>query len=483
MSRVAWIVAVSLVLILYLSGLSGMGLVGPDEPRYASIGREMARSGDWVTPRLWGEAWFEKPALLYWMTAAAFRLGLGEELAPRIPVALLSVAFLAFFFFIIREKFGQSAASYGTAALATSAGWLGYSHVAVFDLPLAATFGAAMLLSLNWIESGDARRLPAASALLGAAVLSKGLAPLVLTLPLLWCGRRRIRDLTTARVVGAFLVVAAPWYVACWWNNGTPFVMKFFVEHHLGRFVSTALQHAQPFWFYAWVLPGAIFPWTPAATGLFRRSFYGDSKRRFLLGWVLWCFVFFSLSTNKLPSYVLPSIPAAAALIGVALAEQRNARWTLAFVAAGLAVVGPLSGVLPQALAGGISRAAIPPFDWRWLWPLPAAAAIWVLEDRGFRFMALAALTFVLAGGILFLKARAIPAIDAAYSARPLWEEIERSGGARDVCVAELHRGWRYGLNYYSVAPLPDCSAAPLRREIRQAAGGVPYLALAPGGK
>ena len=58
---------------LFFLGLGSIGFVGPDEPRYASIAREMARSGDWITPRLWGEPWFEKPPLLYWMSAAAFR--------------------------------------------------------------------------------------------------------------------------------------------------------------------------------------------------------------------------------------------------------------------------------------------------------------------------------------------------------------------------------------------------------------------------
>ncbi|MSV28952.1 MAG: glycosyltransferase family 39 protein, partial [Bryobacterales bacterium] len=478
MSRVAWIVAVSLVLAVYLSGLTGMGLVGPDEPRYASIGREMARSGDWVTPRLWGEPWFEKPALLYWMTASALRIGIEGELAARLPVALLSVAFLALFFFILREKFGERAAWYGSVTLATSAGWLGYSHVAVFDLPLAATFGAAMLLSLDWIESGNTRRLPAASALLGAATLAKGLAPLVLILPLLWCGRRRIRDLFAVPVIGAFLAVAVPWYAACWWANGTRFPMVFFVEHHLGRYVSSDLQHVQPFWYYAWVMPAALFPWTPAVAGLFRRAFYADPKRKFLLGWCLWSILFFSLSTNKLPSYVLPALPAAAALMGVALAEKRNARWTLAGVAAGLIVAGPLAGVLPQALAGGIGRAAIPAFEWHWLWPLPAAAVVWVLEDRGLRNGSLAVLACVLAAGIFLLKARAIPAIDAGYSARPVWREVERLGVARDVCVAGLHRGWRYGLNYYSIVPWPECTEAPQPSEIRQLPGRPPYLAV-----
>jgi 4-amino-4-deoxy-L-arabinose transferase-like glycosyltransferase len=477
MSRVAWIAAVLLVLAVYLSGLAAMGLAGPDEPRYVSVGREMARSGDWVTPRLWGEPWFEKPALLYWMTAAAFRLGLEGELAPRVPVALVSVAFLVFFFVTLRKQFGVRAAWYGSAALASSAGWLGYSHVAVFDLPLAATFGAAMLLALDWIESEDSRLLPAASAMLGAAVLAKGLAPLVLALPLVWCGRRRFRDLVDVRIIGAFLAVALPWYALCWQANGARFLTVFFVEHHFGRYVSPVLQHVQPPWYYAWVLPAALFPWTPALAGLFGRAFYNDRRRGFLLGWFVWCVVFFSFSTNKLPAYILPALPPAAALMGIALAESRNARWTLATVAAGVAVAGPLASILPQAVADGISRAAVPSFDWSWLWPLPAAAAVWALESRGRRDAALALLVSVIAAGTLHLKARALPAIDAGYSARPLWKEIERGGGARIACIAEVHRAWRYGLNFYAGEPLPECAAAPREREIRQSPGRPPYLA------
>ena len=100
------------LLVMYLLDLGGVGFLGPDEPRYASIGREMARSGDWITPRLDGEPWFEKPPLLYWMTGAAFHLGLGEEMAPRLPVALLSLLFLVFFHWFLRREFGAKAAWY-----------------------------------------------------------------------------------------------------------------------------------------------------------------------------------------------------------------------------------------------------------------------------------------------------------------------------------------------------------------------------------
>ena len=87
---------------LYLTSLTAMGMYSTDEPRYADIGRAMARTGDWITPHLWGQPWFEKPPLLYWMTAAGFRAGLGTDLAPRLPMALLSVAFLAFFWWRLR---------------------------------------------------------------------------------------------------------------------------------------------------------------------------------------------------------------------------------------------------------------------------------------------------------------------------------------------------------------------------------------------
>src|SRR5271169_5098846 len=88
---------------LFFHNLTGVGLLGPDEPRYASIGREMARSGDWLTPRLWGQPWFEKPPLVYWMTAAAFRAGLSEDLAPRLGVALLALGFLLFYWRSLRR--------------------------------------------------------------------------------------------------------------------------------------------------------------------------------------------------------------------------------------------------------------------------------------------------------------------------------------------------------------------------------------------
>ena len=470
MSRAPRITALAaLVWILYLFGLTRMGLAGPDEPRYASIGREMARSGDWITPRLWGEPWFEKPVLIYWMSGAGFRLGLPPELAVRLPVALVSIAFLVLYQRILARQAGPRAAWFATAILGTSAGWLAYSHVGATDLPMAAAFSAAMLLSLEWLERGESRRLPVAAAMLGAAVLAKGLVPLVLALPLMWAGRRRWRDLLRPSVLACFAAVALPWYLLCWIRNGTPFLRTFFWEHHFGRFASGALQHTQPFWFYVPVLLAALLPWTPVLALIRPPKIAADPRRRFLLAWLLFGLVFFSASANKLPGYLLPLLPAAAALAGIALAE-RGARGALAAVAVGLVAIPMGIRILPPALASGITRAGWPRPEWTWLAPLAMAAIVWRLEPR----KAVALLTAATAAGVLWLKIAVFPAIDTAVSARPIWREIEPHRD--DVCVAAMHRSWRYGLNFYSVTPLPDCSRDPKPWAVEQSPGRPPVL-------
>jgi 4-amino-4-deoxy-L-arabinose transferase-like glycosyltransferase len=331
-----------------------------------------------------------------------------------------------------------------------------------------------MLLSLDWIETGARRKLPLAAALLGVAVLAKGLAPLALSSPLLWCGRRHWRDLLRLPVVGAFLIVALPWYLLCYLRNGAVFLRTFFWEQHVERFVSGSLAHGQPFWFYLPVLAAALMPWTPALLLLARRALYRDARRRFLLLWLLFVLVFFSVSKNKLPGYLLPLAPAAAALMGIALAEARRARWVLPAAAVCLIAIPAVLPILPEALAAGISRAAWPAFQWTWLLPVALALGIYWLERQGQRVAALATMAVAATVGVVELKLTALPALDRAYSSRPLWREI---AARRDgVCVERMHRSWRYGLNYYSGTPLPDCAQSPEPLRVVQAPGQPPLL-------
>jgi 4-amino-4-deoxy-L-arabinose transferase-like glycosyltransferase len=300
--------------------------------------------------------------------------------------------------------------------------------------------------------------LPFSAAFLALAVLAKGLGPIALAIPL--AARRRFRDLLRPRVWLPFFVIALPWYVLCYLRNGRHFLDVFFVEQHFGRLASTTLGHAQPWWFYVPILAAGLLPWTALAPLLFRRA--SEPRRAFLLAWLIFGLVFFSIFLNKLPGYILPLLPAAAALMALALDEVRDARPWLVASALFLVAFPIAAQVLPGAVAVGLSRALHPHFEWTMLLPAAAAIAMWFVRGR---LTAVAVLAVCATAGVVYLKVSALPELDRAASARPLWHQIEPR--VDQACVASLQRDWRYGLNYYSVVPLPDCATSPKPLQIK----------------
>jgi 4-amino-4-deoxy-L-arabinose transferase-like glycosyltransferase len=412
---------------------------------------------------------------LYWTTAAGNLAGLGPDLAGRLPIALLSVAFLLLYHWCLKAEFGRRAALFATMVLATSAAWVAYSRVGVTDLPMAALFSAAMLLGLRWLSTGERRLLALAAFFLALAVLAKGLVPLALSLPLFWAGRKRLKDWRHLLPLAIFFLTAAPWYILCTLRNGPVFLNEFFWKHHFDRFSSGVGLHAQPFWYYLPVLVAGLFPWSPTMFALIRRGLYSDPGRRFLLLWLGFGFVFFSASAGKLPGYLLPLYPALAALVGVALDEMKNARWVLAASGLTLMLIPVIGNVLAGALAEGLSRAGIAG------WDLPIAigcavlgACVWWLEKSGRRSAAMAVLCAASVAGVFYISITALPEVDRQASARPLWREF--AADTTGVCVDNIHRNWRYGLNYYSVTPLPECGRSRWPLRIEQASGSPPVL-------
>ncbi len=454
------LLVIAALYLLYFHGMTAVGLHGPDEPRYAWIGRAMAESGDWITPRLWGEPWFEKPALLYWLIAAGFRAGLGDDAAPRFLLAVFSVGFLFVYFRLLREEFSVQAAGFATAILGTCAAWLAYSRTAVTDVPLSVSFALAMLLTMEWQRTGNPRRLQWAGAAMGFAILAKGLVPIVLAAPLVWFGRKRVLDLW--RFAAAALVVAAPWYALCTAANGVVFLEDFILKHHFSRFATSELQHVQPFWFYLPVLLGAIFPWTPLVALL--RAPRGEAGR-FLWAWVLFGFVFFSAAQNKLPGYLLPLLPALAALLGDALASrERGVRWALVTAGALVAFTPAILPALPEAISTG-SGNALPKVVW-WHGALPAGVAalvLYLLEARHGRTLATAVVALIVSAMAWRVVQDAFPAIDAEVSARSAWRAHKNNAGR--ICLEEPRRAFQYGMNYYFRQVVPDCEtdARPVR--------------------
>jgi 4-amino-4-deoxy-L-arabinose transferase len=442
------------LLLLYLLNLGGAGFLGPDEPRYASVGREMARSGDLVTPRLDGQPWFEKPPLLYWMVAAGHWLRLSEEWAARLPVALASVAFLLFFYSALERQFQARVALPATAILATSVGWLAYSVTALTDLPMSAALGAAMLITLF-----DTRPMPLlknrgwlAGALLGIAILAKGFVPVVLFAPLLLIARgKRIG------IIAGTILIAAPWHILCWTRNGSAFWDDYFWKQHVSRFFSPELQHVQPFWYYLPIVLAGSFPWTPLAGLLLTRKLYDDVRVRLLAGWVIYGLLFFSIARNKLPGYVLPLMPAIAIVLAVALDRVAKKEWWLAACAAALAVLPTAAMVLPDALVSGLSRAHVA-FVWEGLIFIAAAAGVWWLQWRGRRETAALAVALSAAAGLVYLKFLIFPVLDQRVSVRA----FVRENGARleSVCLEGVSRASEYGLTYYTGKNFPQCQEA-----------------------
>ena len=360
----------------------------------------------------------------------------------------MSVAFLIFFWWRLRSEWDERVAWFASAMLATSAGWLAYSHVAVTDLPLAALFSAAVLLSLPYAARGERALMPAAAACLGLAALDKGLVPLVLFLPVIAV---RWRDWFRPAPLAAFAVCALPWYILCTLRNGSEFLNVFFVQQQFGRFSSGALQHIQPFWFYVPAGLLLMFPWFPLL-GLAGRK-WADPRVRVLAYVAIFGFIFFSASVNKLPSYVLPLVPAVLVLCAIGLADRERAGWWLVAPIVLISALPMLPAVVAGSLARGLSSVRTT-FNWTEIAALVVVAlalgviASWQLS----RDVAFGLAAVLIASGLLWFEQRTFPLIDRLASARPQWQVYHLK------CDPGETRNLAYGLYYYSESKLPDCS-------------------------
>jgi len=455
-------------------------VLGPDEPRYAAIGLAMAHTGQLITPKLWGSPWFEKPPLLYWMAAAGNLTGLNPELSARLPVALLSLAFLATAFFLLRAEFGGEAAAVSIALLATCAGWMTESQLCVTDLPLAVCFSLAVFLALPLLRANRAPphvplKFLAIGASIGLATLAKGLVPIALSVPFLWFLRRYWRDWWLA--VLAFGCVALPWYLAVYRQNGYPFIEEFFLKHHFARLYSPSLQHVQPPYYYLPVLLAGLFPWTPLLGLLTLRPAKWDQRRSFLAVICGFGFLFFSAPVNKLPGYLLPLFPSLFVLIGAQF-ETRGivalSRAWLFSCALLIATLPLLAQELPPSLsAGRISVVALKHIT-RVEWFYVALPVVVVFLAR--RYWAGLLLVLCIVSGGIYLKARAYPVLDKQVSARQLWKQVKPVSD--EVCEDWANRDFVYGLSFYRGSLIPSCGDRKFKYRLLSHGHGPPALEL-----
>ena len=319
--------------IVFFCGLDRIGLLGPDEPRYAEVAREMFASGDYISPRLCGCLWLEKPALLYWMAAGSYHLLGVSEYAARLPSALAATAAVFSLLWALRRSGLTRVAATAAVVLATSAIFIGYARAATPDMVLTAAVTIALLSGYLWVtEIGRARVLcwGVLWSATGVAVLAKGLVGVVLVVPVVAIHLAvigKLKSIGWRECVGGlviFLAVVSIWYGPVTARHGWEFLDEFFYKQHVRRYLTNRYHHPEPVYFFPMIALAGAMPWTfflvPAIARL--RALRPRVKAEDLLltlawVWVAWSLIFFSLSVSKLPGYILPIFPALAIIIGV----------------------------------------------------------------------------------------------------------------------------------------------------------------------
>ena len=321
---------VGIFILLYIVLLGVRPLVIPDETRYGEIPREMLVSGDWVVPHLNGVRYFEKPALGYWLNAVAIRL-LGENaFAIRLPSAL-AVGLTALLLFLWARRFSddETVPLFATAVFLLSFEVLAVGTFCVLDSVLSFLVTTAIIAFDGALRQTAWRTrtvlLALAGVACGLAFLTKGFLALVIPIlaivPFsLWQRQFKVALRTAWVALVPAVSVVLPWALMIH-RREPDFWHYFFWVEHVDRFISPhGGQHPEPFWFYVPILLAGAMPWTPLAgpiaVGL-RHMNWKHPMIRLALCWLVLPFVFFSASSGKLGTYILPCFPPLAFLMAV----------------------------------------------------------------------------------------------------------------------------------------------------------------------
>lgn len=322
---------------LWFGGLGYLDLMHPDEGRYSEISREMASSGDWVTPRLNGLKYFEKPPLQYWATAAAFKAFGESEFVARLWVGLCGFATVILVRRTALRLWGARTADYAGITCASMMWIASMSHIVTLDMGVTffmtlALCGFLLAQHDGATEKATRRWMWIVWAALAGALLSKGLIGLVLPGAVLvlysaicrdWRPWARLRWFSGLPI---FSALAVPWHVLVARRN-PEWADFYFMHEHFDRFLTTE-HHREGAWYYFIpLLAAGLLPWATLLPQILKRGWRPDTARfranRFLLIWSAFVFVFFSSSGSKLPSYILPMFPAVALLLAQVLAAAR----------------------------------------------------------------------------------------------------------------------------------------------------------------
>jgi 4-amino-4-deoxy-L-arabinose transferase-like glycosyltransferase len=325
-----WLVAA----VVWFAPLGYRDLVHADEGRYSEISREMVATGDWVTPRLGGLKYFEKPPLQYWASAISMKLFGLSEFAARLYTALAGFLTIVVVGFTARRLWGSQAGALAAIATGSMTWVMGLGHVVTLDMGLTLYLTLALcgfLLAREASHEADRRRwMWLVWIAMAGAVLSKGLIGAVIPGAVLFLYSAIHRQWQLWRrmewTVGLalFFALTVPWFVLVSQRN-PEFAQFFFVHEHFERYLTSGHDRGGAPWYFLPLLLGGLMPWTTLAPQFLRYTWTAPGSvqpaNRVLFVWLGFILVFFSVSSSKLPGYILPMFPAMGLLLGQYLAQ------------------------------------------------------------------------------------------------------------------------------------------------------------------
>lgn len=358
-----WCVAIASV--AFLLNLGNVGLIDETEPLFAEAARVMKVTGDWITPYYNGETRFDKPPLVYWGMAIGYHLLGVNEWAVRLPSALGAMALTCICYYTYCH-FQTQKAWILPGILCFNLHTIIWARTGVSDMLLSACMGGALFCFFwgytrekqpqNWLQFPHPWYL-AFYILLALAVLTKG--PVGIVLPgliilafLVYLGELKVVMQQMGVVWGLliFLAISVPWYILVILRHGNDYINSFFGYHNLERFTSVVNRHSAPWYFYFLILLLLFAPWStylPAAIAkvqVWRRRFWLQQSRQerlnlFAFFWLVSIFLFFSVAVTKLPSYILPVIPAAGILVTSYWQQAKPSKFLLGSIIANIILV------------------------------------------------------------------------------------------------------------------------------------------------
>lgn len=315
-----------LALFMTFWGIGATPLLDPDEPVYAETAREMLLAGDFISPRIFGDFWYDKPPMFYWLVALS-QLVFGEtEFAARFPSALMACAVALMVYVSGTKLFSDRAGFWSAVVLTTCVQFFYMGKAAVTDMTLLFFMSAALLCFLH-------KRYWLMYIFMALGTLTKG--PIGIVFPgaiifiyLLLMGRlKEIFSMHPVRGALLYFLLAAPWYYAMYTLHGMEFIDTFLGFHNIARFTTPEHADRVKLWYYIPVVLIGLFPWTGLLFQSLKASISEsriDDMRKLLFLHVWWVFVFlfFTVCSTKLVSYVLPMFPPLSMAIGWNIARM-----------------------------------------------------------------------------------------------------------------------------------------------------------------